>query len=434
MSHDDFWRDIVIYSPIMDLDHVFPPIGELQVQQPDNAPFEVQPRANEPPISIGDNQENSSSRKRDPEVVSPNLSDAKGKRPRRRSTNSTGESSTSGEPAKTKKETSAYAEEIRHLTVKKSVKLLIDRINHRMKSVREIQLNLLRTHNHIKSQWSMAAELQKIMKDTGAPEAEIQKFMEDMIATEAEIQKFMKDMDATEAEIQRIKQVITKIPKDGKLTEAAAKQRLIEMENEELNKFLLDLQNARKMYKQILQETERIDEKTSKFLPFFLDSNNNMLAYGIPSDIKEIDDQNQDQGGLSTSVASQTEFCNFKNQFLHKENNKVGFQDFEGLQEALDKAGWGKTPDYLEHIAKKIETDIGKQINNPRIRVLLSATIKEMKDLRVEEMELDMSNMFKKWAATLNSAKEDGFQVEFAYNKLEKIMGLYFYYHQNLKG
>ncbi|XP_039059037.1 uncharacterized protein LOC120202716 [Hibiscus syriacus] len=431
---DGFFKDIN-FSDLLGNSVSVPPIGD-QVQQPENAPFEVQSGANEPPISTGDNQENSSSRKRDWDVVSPNSSDAKGKRPRRQSrrrgTDFTGESSTPGEPEKTTEEASTFAERIKPLTVGESAKLLINRINQRMKSVREIQLNLLRTHSHIKTQWSMAAQVQEMVKDDGAIKAEIQKFIEDMVATEGEIQRFMENMYATESKIQIIKQDITKIPKNGKLTEAAAKQKLIGMENKELNKFLQDLQDARKMYKQILQEKDKIDEKIRELQPFFL---NNMSTSEIPSDIKEMDDQNQDEGGLSTLVDdSQTKFSHFKNQFLHKENNEVDFQDFEGLQEALNGAGWGVTPDYLEHIAMEIETAIGMQINNPRIRVLLSAATKEMKDMRVEEMELDMSSMFKKWAATLNSAKEDGFHAEFAYHKLEKILRLYFFYHENLEG
>ncbi|XP_038992824.1 uncharacterized protein LOC120116385 isoform X1 [Hibiscus syriacus] len=268
MSHADDCSEGIDFSDLHKyLNSV--PHGD-QDQQPENAPFEAQSGMNEPQISPGDNQENSSGRKRD-RGVTLNFSDAKEKRPRRQSwrrgTDFTSESSTPGEPEKTEELT--YAEQITPLTVGKSAKLLIDRINHRLKSARELLHNSGGIRDTIEGFRSRAAEIQGMMKDGGAMKAEfqkvmkveIQKSMKDMDDTEAKIQEFRKDMHATEAEIQRIKKVITKIPKDGKLTVAAAKQRLINMENEYFKKFLQDLQNARKMYKQILQETNKIDEK-----------------------------------------------------------------------------------------------------------------------------------------------------------------------------
>ncbi|KAL4351542.1 hypothetical protein GQ457_06G025790 [Hibiscus cannabinus] len=121
------------------------------------------------------------------------------------------------------------------------------------------------------------------------------------------------------------------------------------------------------------------------------------LASGIPFDIKEIDDH----GSLPTLDDLHSKFSDFKSQLYDKENNKVGFSDFEGLQEALHMCEWGETPDYLEDIAVETETAIGKQINKPGIRVLLSAAMKDLK------LERDMSNVLKKWAATLNYAKEN---------------------------
>ncbi|KAA3471989.1 pentafunctional arom polypeptide [Gossypium australe] len=45
-----------------------------------------------------------------------------------------------------------------------------------------------------------------------------------------------------------------------------------------------------------------------------------------------------------------------KNQVYDKNNNnKVEFQDFQGLEQALNKTARGKIPDYLEPIAICIE-------------------------------------------------------------------------------
>ncbi|KAK8588724.1 hypothetical protein V6N13_087627 [Hibiscus sabdariffa] len=362
----------------------------------------------------------SGSKKRGPELVSDNLSNTKGKgkmkKPQRQRANFNGES-TSGKPPAPASKAVDYEELIKEKSVGYSAKVLTDRVLKRTESMLALQYLLRLTYEQIKKPWP--AGLQKIKID-----------MEDM-----------------GAKLKRINQDITDIPvnhNEGVLTEAVAKKKLMDAEKE-LNEFLKDLTKARKGLKQIRQKLE----KTRNLDGFFTNSADysskelrEKLASGIPFDIKEIDDQNQDHGSLSTLDDLHSKFSNFKSQLYDKENNKVGlalydkennkvgFPDFKGLQEAL-RMSEGETPDYLEDIAVEIETAICKQINKPGIRVLLSAAMKEMKDLKFEELEQDMSNVFKKWAATLNYAKENGFHLEFAYIMLEKILHAYLSYHEN---
>ncbi|KAK8273215.1 hypothetical protein V6Z11_D11G392300 [Gossypium hirsutum] len=133
-----------------------------------------------------------------------------------------------------------------------------------------------------------------------------------------------------------------------------------------------------------------------------------------------------DRGSLPTPEELPSSFNDLKNQLYGKDNNKVSVQDFHGLQQALDNTiAWGKPPDYLELIAIRIEKARGKatEVSHVGIQVLVCAAIKEMEDFPIEDLEWDT---LKKWGATLNMAKQLGFQVGFADNLLKTKLLAYF--------
>ncbi|XP_012434971.1 uncharacterized protein LOC105761650 [Gossypium raimondii] len=115
--------------------------------------------------------------------------------------------------------------------------------------------------------------------------------------------------------------------------------------------------------------------------------------------------------------------CNYSSWLsrLNKDNNSVEVEHFHGLQEALDKTRYGETPDYLKHIATRVEADRGKatKFGHKNIEVLVCAAIKEMKDWLPNKDS--GCNQLKKWAATLNMGKEQDFEVKFADVMLDKI-------------
>ncbi|XP_039024978.1 uncharacterized protein LOC120158120 [Hibiscus syriacus] len=334
----------------------------------------------------------SGSKRRGRELVSDDSSKPKGKgkmkQPQRRRTIVNGESAPTSKAVPL-----SYEDRIKEKSVGESAKILTDRVSKRTESVMALLGDLFLAYD--KMPWTARA------------------------------QELKADSKAMRGELKRINRYIINILvkcKKGRLTEEAAKKRLVGAHNR-LNNFLQKIENAREGLKQInrdLEKTRNLDAIFAKNMDFSSEYLREKLASEIPFDIKELD-----------LVDLHSKFSNFKSRLYDKENNKVDIQDFEGLQEALNRAGWGKTPNHLEQIAMEVETAIGKQINNPCIRVLLSAAIKEMKDLKVDEMERDMCNMFKKWAATFNYAKENGFHVEFAYIKLEKNLRAYLSYHGN---
>ncbi|TYJ12580.1 hypothetical protein E1A91_A11G361200v1 [Gossypium mustelinum] len=113
-----------------------------------------------------------------------------------------------------------------------------------------------------------------------------------------------------------------------------------------------------------------------------------------------------------------------ENQLYDKDNNKVEYKDFLGLEQALKKTAWGKTPDYLQPIAIRIEKARGKATDVFHIpaQVPVCAAIKEMEEFPVEDLDWDT---LKKWGATLNYAKKYGFQVGFADKLLKKNLLAY---------
>ncbi|KAA3471993.1 hemA [Gossypium australe] len=99
---------------------------------------------------------------------------------------------------------------------------------------------------------------------------------------------------------------------------------------------------------------------------------------------------------------------------LNDNNNKVSFKDFEGLAEALLKtSGLAPLPDELKPFAAQIKEAHGEEtgINHLSIEVIICAAIKEIECLPSESVTWDM---LKKWGATLNYAKQNGFQGSFA--------------------
>ncbi|KAL4376469.1 hypothetical protein GQ457_02G041580 [Hibiscus cannabinus] len=300
---------------------------------------------------------------------------------------------TSELPDQVSKKRKTHRELIERRPVERSAKVLRNRIGKSTESVMNMRRELQHTCEQMP--WPQSTELQKTVQ-----------------VLEAELKGIKKYIDGIEDDA-----------KQGVLTEPNAKKKLIRAERK-LKNVKEEVQKARKGLNQISQELEN----TKKLNSIFTNNMNHSPEYlreelssVLPNGIEELDhvgvNLNQVRGSLPT-------LDDLHSKLYDKGNNKVDFPDFEGLREAVDMIG-------LEHTAVEIETAIGKRIEIPHIRVLLSAAIKEMKDLKVEELEGDMSKMFKKWRATLNYAKEKGFDVEFAYNKLDKYERAYRSYREN---
>ncbi|PPD72859.1 hypothetical protein GOBAR_DD30244 [Gossypium barbadense] len=112
-----------------------------------------------------------------------------------------------------------------------------------------------------------------------------------------------------------------------------------------------------------------------------------------------------------------------ENASLPTEQNE--YKDFQGLEDALANTAWGKVPDYLKSIGIRIEDARGKatEFSHTRIQILVCAVIKEMEDMSLEDLDW---GTLKKWAAALNYANEQGFQVGFANNLLQWNAVAYF--------
>ncbi|XP_038992840.1 uncharacterized protein LOC120116385 isoform X2 [Hibiscus syriacus] len=123
-------------------------------------------------------------------------------------------------------------------------------------------------------------------------------------------------------------------------------------------------------------------------------------------------------------------FRDLENQLYSEDNNKVENRDFLGLEQALDHTTGRKVPDHLKLIEFRIENDRGKAAGSAHfsVLVLVCAAIKEME----ESDEFSDWETLKKWAATLNQAKELGFRVGFA-DKLLKMKLLAYFATQLLK-
>ncbi|KHG12027.1 hemA [Gossypium arboreum] len=132
--------------------------------------------------------------------------------------------------------------------------------------------------------------------------------------------------------------------------------------------------------------------------------------------------QDQVQESLSTLGA---QFKSLENQLYDENNNKVSFKDFEGLEEALKKTNaLDLLPGYLKPIANQIEKAHGEAtgIAHAYIQLLVCAAINEMQESAVKSLNWET---LKKWGATLNYARQLGFQVSFADELLRKTFGAY---------
>ncbi|XP_022747060.1 uncharacterized protein LOC111296850 [Durio zibethinus] len=139
----------------------------------------------------------------------------------------------------------------------------------------------------------------------------------------------------------------------------------------------------------------------------------------------------QAQGSLQTCEELQysfKDFDEFKNKVFAKDNNKVNVLQFPNLEEAI-KIASTIVPDYLQHIAGKIQIDRGTctEFELINIQLLVCAAIKEMEDLPLQQLNL---STFLKWGATFNRAKELGFQVKFADTLLKNNLGIFFGYQR----
>ncbi|KAG8479855.1 hypothetical protein CXB51_029464 [Gossypium anomalum] len=122
-------------------------------------------------------------------------------------------------------------------------------------------------------------------------------------------------------------------------------------------------------------------------------------------------------------------FSDLKHIVYEKGNKKVGQESFPGLQEELQKIGWEEVPSSLQSIANRIDKDRGivTDFTYKPTQILVCAAIQEMENFPVEKLDFDT---LKKWGATLNKAKELGFQVGFADDLLKKNFFAYLAYTQ----
>ncbi|MBA0633525.1 hypothetical protein Godav_000086 [Gossypium davidsonii] len=189
---------------------------------------------------------------------------------------------------------------------------------------------------------------------------------------------------------------------------------------------LSDLQKVKQNIKEILENhkgrilSEAEAKRKLLLVEKELEQLDQLELYSACSQMKEVG------GSLPTREEIQSKFSELEKEIYAKDNNKVDVEDFLGLQQALDNiTGWGKLPNYLEPIAIRIEEARGKatEISQIGSQLLVCAAIKEMENLLVKDLDLDR---LKKWGATLNKAKEHGFQVGFADNLLELKLLAYF--------
>ncbi|KAA3471987.1 pentafunctional arom polypeptide [Gossypium australe] len=180
----------------------------------------------------------------------------------------------------------------------------------------------------------------------------------------------------------------------------------------------------------IKQEIQEIDRKHKDAVLTEDEAKLRLLLVG--KKIEELDRQRSEfyfaarryRAIMQTCEEFLSKFRDLENQLYDKDNNKVEYKDFLGLEQALKKTAWGKTPDYLQTIATRIEKARGKATDVFHIpaQVPVCAAIKEMEDFPVEDLDWDT---LKKWGATLNYAKKYGFQVGFADNLLSKNLLAY---------
>ncbi|PPD93173.1 hypothetical protein GOBAR_DD09877 [Gossypium barbadense] len=107
-------------------------------------------------------------------------------------------------------------------------------------------------------------------------------------------------------------------------------------------------------------------------------------------------------------------FTDCETQLYEKDNNHVGVEHFPGLAEELQKTDWEKLRAPLNLLLLESKRIVEK---------LLNLAITLLKFCKILDMET-----LKKWGATLNNAKELGFQVGFADDLLRKNLYVYFAY------
>ncbi|KAH1084441.1 hypothetical protein J1N35_024202 [Gossypium stocksii] len=128
---------------------------------------------------------------------------------------------------------------------------------------------------------------------------------------------------------------------------------------------------------------------------------------------------------LSTNAEIRLLVCDLEKLVYDENNNKVSAKDFEGLEEALRKTtALAPLPDSLKPIAAQIkEARGGMEVDecaHMLIEVFVCTAIKEM-------ICLQPVNLYtlRKWGATLNYARQHGFQVSFADELLKKNLKSY---------
>ncbi|XVE50575.1 hypothetical protein DITRI_Ditri01bG0173800 [Diplodiscus trichospermus] len=129
----------------------------------------------------------------------------------------------------------------------------------------------------------------------------------------------------------------------------------------------------------------------------------------------------QDQGNFRTHEQMLYTFA--------KDNKQVNISNFQDLENAIGKTTEQSILKHLDDIDNRIKKARGKDTEyaNKEIEVLVCASIYEMENLELEELN---GSMLKKWEETFNMARKRGFRVEFAEILLREKLNAYFAYSE----
>ncbi|KAH1084440.1 hypothetical protein J1N35_024201 [Gossypium stocksii] len=226
------------------------------------------------------------------------------------------------------------------------------------------------------------------------------------------------------SDLKEVKQSIRKIQRDHKeqgLPEAEAKLKLLQIRNE-LIKFdqqLKELNEGKDPVAMFLNQkdydVETLQKEFYSKYPFMEEVADDHGSLPTPEELQskynelanEIYAKDNNKGDVQDEL--KCKINELENEIYAKDNNKVNFQDFPALRHITGLA----PPDCLKPIAIRIDQARGKATECIKIgsQLLVCAAIKEMEDLLVKDLDKDR---LKKWGAALKSAKEQDFQVEFA--------------------
>ncbi|KAK8561387.1 hypothetical protein V6N12_048459 [Hibiscus sabdariffa] len=264
---------------------------------------------------------------------------------------------------------------------------------------------IAKTLETISTQWPVRSDLDNILKDI-AKERGLSKhstFDEEMILRFEAVEQAIKTSDEKRAED------LAKVGELGEIlcVEGVSTETLREKLSTAFPFLFSEEKETKKLPKDnILQEistTKVIDQKTlrekiSAAFPSLCLTEN--VTWEIPGDVDEEMFAIECPTGFTwpwdeanATNEPRLSFEDLKNELLDVNNRDVKVSDFHGLQDAINSAK-GHIPDHLKIIVEKIEQDRG-EVTPPDdlhklLLVLLSASVKEMEDLAVNELNRPM--------------------------------------------